>query len=86
MDPTPAHGSATRDVSHLVFKENFDYEGQNRIEKHKDELAMEYEAYLAAHPEITPMLSDIMQHVLIMQPANPLREIRDYVRSRARPE
>lgn len=75
-----------RKVDHLVFKHNFDYEGQNRIEKHKDELAIENEAYLKAHPEIVPMLGDIMQHVLITQPENPLQEIRGYVRSRACPQ
>lgn len=86
MEPTSAPQQAGRDVHGLVFQKNFDYEGQNWIEKHKDELAMEYDAYLDAHQEIVPMLNDIMQHILLMQPDNPLQAIRGYVRSRARPE
>lgn len=70
-------------MEHLVYKEAFNYEGRTRIEKAKDVLLLENDAYLRAHPEITPMLSDIMQHILLLQPENPLKEIRTYVRSHA---
>lgn len=64
------------------LKEHVNYEGRVRIEKHKDALLKEYSDYLASHGEIRPVLHDIMQHVLLLQPDNPLEAISSYVRSR----
>ncbi|CAJ1033348.1 hypothetical protein Q4I30_006455 [Leishmania utingensis] len=64
-------------------KENLNYEGRVRAENHKDELVMNYTAYLAAHPEITPLLQDIVQHVLVLKPARPLEAMRAFVEMRS---
>ncbi|KPI85699.1 hypothetical protein ABL78_5231 [Leptomonas seymouri] len=66
-----------------ITKEHLDYEGRVRVEKRKDELADTYSAYLAAHPEINPLLHDIMQHILVHKPEHPLEAIRDYIKSRS---
>eukprot|EP00796_Vickermania_ingenoplastis_P007491 gene7491-5278_t len=71
-----------RIADNVIFKEDFDYEGRTRIEKTKDKLLLEYDAYLEAHPEITPMLHDIVENLLIHKPERPLKDIRSYVRSR----
>lgn len=71
-----------RIADNVVFKEDFDYEGRTRIEKTKDKLLVDYNTYLDAHPEITPMLHDIVLNLLIHQPERPLKDIRSYVRSR----
>lgn len=62
-------------------KEDFDYEGRFRVEKSKDELAVNYAAYLAAHPEINLMMHDIMLHLLIHQPEQPLEAMQAFVRA-----
>lgn len=72
----------TRIAPNVIFKEDFDYEGRTRIEKTKDKLLLNYDAYLKAHPEITPLLHDVVLNLLIHQPDRPLKEIRSYVRSR----
>lgn len=76
----PAQSSAPSAAQ--VQVEDLDYEGRVRARKHKDELSMEYQDYLQAHPELTPMLHDILHHLLIVQPDEPLQEIRAYVQSR----
>lgn len=69
--------------SAAVTKKDLDYEGRVRAEKHKDELMMDYTAYLAAHPEIQPLLHDLMQHVLVQKPERPLAAMAVFVRLRA---
>ncbi|KPA74541.1 hypothetical protein ABB37_09191 [Leptomonas pyrrhocoris] len=64
-------------------KEHLNFEGRVRAEKRKDVLVDAYNNYLAAHPEINPLLHDIMQHVLVHKPDHPLEAIRDYVKSRS---
>lgn len=67
----------------VIFKEDFDYEGRTRIEKEKDKLLLDYDAYLQSHhTEITHLLQDIVLNLLIHQPERPLKDIRSYVRSR----
>lgn len=78
MDPT----SQDRNVDDCVFKEDFNYEGRVRIEKHKDELEASYQSYVAQHPEINAVLHDVMLHILSHKPDRPLEEISAYVRSR----
>ncbi|KAG5497148.1 hypothetical protein GH5_01684 [Leishmania sp. Ghana 2012 LV757] len=64
-------------------KENLNYEGRVRAEKRKDELVMSYTAYLEAHPEITPLLHDMIQHVLVQKPDRPLEAMSEFVRIRS---
>lgn len=69
--------------SQVIFKEDFNYEGRTRIEKRKDELLLDYDAYLQAHhTDITHLLQDVVLNLLIHRPERPLKEIRSYVRSR----
>lgn len=63
-------------------KEHLNYEGRVRAEKRKDELVDAYSAYLADHPEIAPLMHDVMQHVLVNKPEHPLKAIREFVQSR----
>ncbi|KAK7197552.1 hypothetical protein NESM_000705200 [Novymonas esmeraldas] len=63
-------------------KEELNYEGRVRAEKLKDELVVDYTAYLAAHPEITPLLHDVVQHVLVQKPDRPLEAMREFVAMR----
>ncbi|CCW69644.1 unnamed protein product [Phytomonas sp. Hart1] len=71
-----------QNVDYLQFKENFNFEGKTRIDDTRDELVMEYDGYLEKHPEITDVLNDIVLHVLILKPDNPLQEIRSYMQAR----
>ncbi|KAG5471512.1 hypothetical protein LSCM1_01605 [Leishmania martiniquensis] len=64
-------------------KEDLNYEGRVRAEKRKDEHVMTYTAYLAAHPEITPLLHDMIQHVLLLKPERPLEAMSEFVRIRS---
>lgn len=78
-----AYNLRERISSDVIFKEDFDYEGRTRIEKKKDQLVIDYDAYLQAHhTEITHLLQDIVLNLLIHQPERPLKDIRSYVRSR----
>lgn len=67
-------------------KEHLNYEGRVRAEKRKDELTDAYSAYLAEHPEIAPLMHDVMQHVLVNKPEHPLEVIRAFVQSRTAPQ
>jgi hypothetical protein len=67
----------------VMTKEHLNYEGRVRAEKRKDELVGTYHSYLAEHPEISPLLHDIMQHVLVHKPDHPLEAIQNYVKSRS---
>ncbi|EPY16822.1 hypothetical protein STCU_10975 [Strigomonas culicis] len=78
MDPSVQE----RSVDDWIFKEDFNYEGRVRIEKHKDELEASYQQYIAQHPEINAVLHDIMLHLLSHKPDRPLEAINAYVRSR----
>ncbi|ESL07016.1 hypothetical protein TRSC58_05302 [Trypanosoma rangeli SC58] len=72
-------------VSTALKKEFFDYEGRVRVEKHAREVVERNAQYISEHPEITPVLHDILQHLLIHKPEEPLAAIRDYARTRLPP-
>ncbi|KEG07767.1 hypothetical protein DQ04_08881020 [Trypanosoma grayi] len=69
----------------LLEKELFDYEGRVRIEKHARELTDRNARYFADNPEVTPVLRDILQHLLIHKPEDPLAAIQEYARARLPP-
>ncbi|CCW65449.1 unnamed protein product [Phytomonas sp. EM1] len=71
-----------RSVEHLQYKENFDYEGRVRVEQNRDVLVADYSRYLEEHPEITEILNDMVLHLLILKPDNPLQEMRSYMQAR----
>ncbi|RNF27336.1 uncharacterized protein Tco025E_00406 [Trypanosoma conorhini] len=71
--------------SAALQKELFDYEGRVRVEKHAREVAARNAQYISEHPEITPVLHDILQHLLIHKPEEPLAAIQDYARARLPP-
>ncbi|EAN84641.1 hypothetical protein, conserved [Trypanosoma cruzi] len=66
-------------------KEIFDYEGRVRIEKHARQEVERNSQYITEHPEITPLLHDILQHLLIHKPDEPIAAIQEYARARLPP-
>ncbi|AAZ11110.1 uncharacterized protein TEOVI_000860600 [Trypanosoma equiperdum] len=66
-------------------KEFFDYESRVRIEKHAQQLNTNNKQYISRHPEITLVLHDILQHLLIHKPEDPLAAIQEYAIDRQPP-